>query len=532
MLTLFATNDIFQKSNIESVACGASCTAVVTDDGKLYAWGSGLPALSNKIPSFISVPKPVKQVACGHTHAALISTDGMLFTWGSGEHGALGHGTKTNVPSPKLVASMNTPHFTTVSVSCGAFHTAAVAGKTQELTYLNIPRRKPSTIAQRFPIGDHDEDPPGSDSRDFFVCGQLYCCGQGKAGQLGLSEDMKRLVPRFQLVDFFENHGLSVAAVSCGFHHTLVITTPKAAFRVFSTALYSFGWGEYGRLGLGDEEQRMTPSLVQFPGQPFHPLSVSAGEQHSLAANGDVAFAWGNNSMGQLGVGSPSTTEMALTPQRIPLPEGMTLRALVAGGRHSAALTECNKILTWGWAEEGQTGLGTERNSYLARPCRLPFIASPLLKQPQVVTRQGNVVPKQIALGMAHTVAVLRNQDHLHEDVELPKPPPTPPPPEREPTPPPTPAAVVPSPPRTRTPSPPRQPSPVAKTMVLVMEEDDDNKEEEDPMPPKEEEEPPAPLVPVCSLRDLLQRREERAALRYVARSAPPSRVTGEGMDA
>lgn len=40
-------------------------------------------------------------------------------------------------------------------------------------------------------------------------------------------------------------------------------TTPKTT-GTFSTSVYSCGYGEYGRLGLSDEDGRHAPELVTF----------------------------------------------------------------------------------------------------------------------------------------------------------------------------------------------------------------------------------------------------------------------------
>jgi alpha-tubulin suppressor-like RCC1 family protein len=207
-------------------------------------------------------------------------------------------------------------------------------------------------------------------------------------------------VARPTLVLFFESEGARVIRVSCGFHHTLCIAVPKQATRVFSPSVYAFGFGEYGRLGVGTEEQLLTPTLVQFPG-PFHPTQVSAGEQHSVALGHEGCYAWGSNDMGQLGIGSPSQYEVALTPQKVQLPEGMVARRISAGGRHTAAVTHCGNIVSWGWGEEGQLGHGTEKSSSLPRPCRIS----------RVYEKAG--VPMDLALGGTHTMVVLHNPGYL-----------------------------------------------------------------------------------------------------------------------
>jgi hypothetical protein len=305
------------------------------------------------------------------------------------------------------------------------------------------------------------------------------------------------------MVPFFETEGARVIRVSCGFHHTLAIAVPKQALRVFSPTVYAFGFGEYGRLGLGDEDQVSIPTAVQFPG-PFHATQVSAGEQHSVALGHDGCYAWGSNDMGQLGIGSPAQTEFAATPQRIQLPEGMVARKIVAGGRHTAAVTHCGNVLSWGWGEEGQLGNGTEKSSSLPRPCKLT----------RVQDRAG--VPMDLALGGTHTVVVLHNPSYIAP--ALPSPVPETAPPEPEP---------VPEPQRAATPPPPKEPTPPATPVPVFLQtsieapviavmppvehkppmistEDECGDEDEAPVSV------PAPPPPIRGLKDILQQREER----------------------
>ena len=445
--------------------------------------------------------------------------------------------------NPKQVVLLN--KLIALQISCGAFHTGIIANEESKVNYIPIPsalrpvsRSSSSSSSRRSALTSIVEDDAalgessgdrtaGNNhygiSTDFFSCGDLYCCGVGKAGQLGLPGDGKKPVMRPTLVPFFEESGHHVVQVSCGFHHTLVIASPKAAVRTFTTSVYAFGWNEYGRLGTGDEEQRMLPEQIQFD-LPFHPTCISAGEQHSLACNRDHAYSWGSNSMGQLGLSNPSITDMMLVPQPIPLPEGMKLRTMVAGGRHSAALTECNRVLTWGWAEEGQTGHGNERNSYLAKPCKLPKMITlsdykHLSENSEYFSmrshnKSDNSCPVQLALGIAHTVILTRNTNHEEELPKPPSPEPEPIPPIAEPEPDPE-------------PEPEPEPEPVVEIVQEVISKPkrgalisaDDDEEEEEIQPEVEEQPeptppPPKPVEAVRSLRDLLNQREDRNASR------------------
>lgn len=123
-------------------------------------------------------------------------------------------------------------------------------------------------------------------------------------------------------------------------HHTVAIGVKSPCDSgVITTSVFTFGWGEHGRLGLGDEEQQNTPKEVNFAlsldsaTSTFTALNVSAGEQHTLvsglinASAGNMinsdnpsnsnCFSFGSNSFGQLGFSSPSITEMALLPVKV-----------------------------------------------------------------------------------------------------------------------------------------------------------------------------------------------------------------------
>ncbi len=272
-------------------------------------------------------------------------------------------------------------------------------------------------------------------------------------------------------ISYITDKGYRAVRVSCGLHHTLMIAMPLFAVRTFTTTVWACGWGEHGRLGLSHEEGVWEPTQVQFP-LPFHATEISAGEQHSLAAGRQGAYAWGNNSMGQLGVGSSINNEFSPIPVKIPLPEGMQISKIAAGGRHSAAITACGRILSWGWGEEGQLGHGTERNAQLPRPCRLP----------KVCGLQGT--PMAISLGQCHTVAILRNSMYT---------------------------TPLPSPSKQKTAPPLPAPSPIVLRTPVVEPEPLPEPEPEQILIP--EPEPitlpePEPELPVVGIRELLRSRE------------------------
>lgn len=116
----------------------------------------------------------------------------------------------------------------------------------------------------------------------------VYACGYGENGRLGIGEP-EDFPDRFA-VGFDMNMEIHYSVVespqlvqalcgkatkiSCGYDHTLALCN--------SGDVWSWGRGLGGRLGLGDEEDRYTPTRI-FSLQPYRVLHISGGETHSIA---------------------------------------------------------------------------------------------------------------------------------------------------------------------------------------------------------------------------------------------------------
>ncbi|KAH9413977.1 RCC1 and BTB domain-containing protein 1 [Dermatophagoides pteronyssinus] len=120
----------------------------------------------------------------------------------------------------------------------------------------------------------------GNDRFEMIACGQLYllllrqdgtvfALGNNLFGQLtGNSKSS---------YDTVVNTGLNnVKIIACGLVHSLALTN--------TNEIYSWGWNNNGQLGLGDTNDRRTPSLVSFPdGSIDSPIkNIVAGAWHSL----------------------------------------------------------------------------------------------------------------------------------------------------------------------------------------------------------------------------------------------------------
>lgn len=239
-----------------------------------------------------------------------------VWTWGLGKNGQLGHGSRGNLLSPKPLEALDSQRI--VEVSCGEWHSAAVS-----------------------------------------CAGGLYTWGSGRQGQLGNNSWVGCVAPqRVQLLS-----SVTVASVSCGGAHTLVLTE--------DATVYSFGFGKHGQLGHGDLCNLHVPQLLS-PFGSSSVVSVGAGFAFSgaLTQTGEV-FTWGTNESGQLGVLDPPdhTIPQQIDPARF---GGEEAAALTIGGAHAGVITYSGAVCMWGDNTQGQLGTGSPLDAN-ERPTQLNF---------------------------------------------------------------------------------------------------------------------------------------------------------------
>ena len=141
--------------------------------------------------------------------------------------------------------------------------------------------------------------------------------------------------------------GWMVKDVACGSDHILLLEEGRGR-------VWSLGLNHRGQLGHGDLHQRTEPSLIEaLDGLKI--TAVSCGLWHNLVLSeyGDL-YSWGWNTHKQLGHSSNSPT--IAVPCLVEVDEADEFCCVSCGSRHSAALTVCGKLLTWGWNGYGQLG--------------------------------------------------------------------------------------------------------------------------------------------------------------------------------
>ncbi|KAI5645323.1 regulator of chromosome condensation (RCC1) repeat domain-containing protein [Phthorimaea operculella] len=159
-----------------------------------------------------------------------------------------------------------------------------------------------------------------------------------------------------------------VIDVACGRHHTLVLT---------ENGIYSAGDNSYGQLGVGSSwpgaiGDSATPAgaLLHVPYEWTAPvIAVSAGHYHSAAVDlGGRLYTWGWGVHGQLGIGS---IDDQCTPQLVTKFQGRKVLSVGCGACHTIVLMMNGEVWAMGAGVFGQLGGGTREKSSL--PVRVPL---------------------------------------------------------------------------------------------------------------------------------------------------------------
>lgn len=167
------------------------------------------------------------------------------------------------------------------------------------------------------------------------------------------------------------NLSAKIKTVSCGKEHVLMLSRIGMVF--------SYGTGSRGQCGHGEISNRDTPRLLEAL-EGVQMRCIAAGGWHSVCVSdiGDV-YVWGWNESGQLGLPckavqekQESTSEDTVNIQQIPKvldiiinDQAVDVIQAECGSRHTAFVTETAQLLTSGWNQFGQLGLGDT----LSRDC-------------------------------------------------------------------------------------------------------------------------------------------------------------------
>ena len=291
--------------SITTIGCGDDHSACITDDGRLFTWGSnkegqlGLRDFKTRLQPVMvecchdpDVPrlkntknKIFTNIIVGNWHNLAITSKKKVYAWGKNKYGQLGLGHTNNLSLPTSILTLSDP-LNPKNVRCMA------AGKSHSVI-----------IA---------ED------------GDVYTWGRGWDGQLGHDVVTEiELEPR--IVPHMENR--ASAAVACGAGHTVIVTD--------NGNVWAWGDNKSGQLGTGNLTSTATPIFLSTMDEQ-EVTHVACGMEHTvLVTIANEVYGFGNGVYDQLGLG---TLGIFPKPHRIPGLTAVPRIQSVACGKNSTAV--------------------------------------------------------------------------------------------------------------------------------------------------------------------------------------------------
>uniref|UniRef100_A0AAV2IR35 RCC1-like domain-containing protein n=1 Tax=Knipowitschia caucasica TaxID=637954 RepID=A0AAV2IR35_KNICA len=285
--------------------CLCSCNTDVmqtpdSDTVMVYVWGSNSShQLAEGTLEKILLPKltqgfsDAQMIEAGQYCTFSVSEDGSVKACGKGSYGRLGLGDSNNQSIPKKLVLEPHRNMKKVSSSKGSDgHTLAITAE-----------------------------------------GEVFSWGDGEYGKLGHGNSATQKYPKIIQGPLV---GKGVVCVSAGYRHSAAVTCDGE--------LYTWGEGDFGRLGHSDSQSRNVPTLVKDisgVGQ------VACGSSHTIAVaqDGRTVWSFGGGDNGKLGHGD---TNRVYRPKVIEALQGFIIRKVCAGSQSSLALTSAGQVFAWG----------------------------------------------------------------------------------------------------------------------------------------------------------------------------------------
>jgi alpha-tubulin suppressor-like RCC1 family protein len=351
-------------------AVTAGTSAAGSASRTVLAWGRNTTGqlghgttTSTSIPVKVHLPAgtEVTQVRAGCAHTLALTARGQVLAWGSDSDGQLGDGHTTDSATPVRVKLPRGTKITAIRAGCE--HSLALTSKGQVLAWgynhggeLGNGSTASSDVPVRVRLPRHAKVTAVSAGQYFSLArtakGQVLAWGDNDSGELGNGSTASSDVP----VRVALPAGVRATAVSAEEETSLARTSDGGLF----------GWGDnsLGQLGDGTTTSSDTPvsiPILMHGPSLGHLVSLFGGCGHTVAlfSSGEV-LAWGSNVFGQLGDG---TTIGSDTPVVVMLPASAKVTAISAGCATSYALTRNGNMLAWGLGAIGELGDGSTTSS-------------------------------------------------------------------------------------------------------------------------------------------------------------------------
>ncbi len=297
-----------------------------------------------------------KQVAVAPNHSVCLKSDGTIWSWGFNLYGQLGDGTNTS--SYYSVVQEATKSTSWASISAGRDYTVAMKndGTLWAWGYNFFGQLgNNSTANSNVPVQE------ATQAKDWlrFSAGvstvaaiktnyTLWSWGNNQYGEIGDGTTIDRTVPTQEATK-----ATNWYQVTTGGWTTIAIKANRTLF----------GWGSNvkGQIGDGTNTNRSIPTQEVTKATDWISATSGAYSSAAIKSNGTL-WAWGGNSYGELGDGSP--TIQVFTPIQ-EVTKATNWKEVSMGNSFTVALKTDNTLWGWGRNHLGQLATNTLVDSYI-----------------------------------------------------------------------------------------------------------------------------------------------------------------------
>ncbi|KAJ7397165.1 hypothetical protein BTVI_137957 [Pitangus sulphuratus] len=181
---------------------------------------------------------------------------------------------------------------------------------------------------------------------------------------------------------------LNIVQIACGGQHAMALSR--------GGELFTWGQNTHGQLGLGSQTTFIPQAQLveRLRGVPLAQIAAGGAHSTTVSLSGAV-YSWGKNDFGQLGLGD---TEDRDCPSYVGALEHWKTVFISCGADHTAVLSKEGLVCTFGAGEAGQLGHNSTRNELM----------------PRVVAELWGARVSGVACGRQHTLVYVPSLDKFY----------------------------------------------------------------------------------------------------------------------